>query len=49
MDKLNRNRTLRIRISDEEWEWLKTQKEFSGRSYNMTIRKLINNHFKTPF
>lgn len=40
LKKLNKNKTLRIRLSEDEWQYLKQQKA-KGISYNKTIRQAI--------
>jgi hypothetical protein len=47
---LDKKRVLRIRLSQDEWNYLQKQKD-KGISYNFAIRKLIQNKLKTktPF
>lgn len=40
LQKLSKQKTLRIRLSEDEWQYLKQQKA-KGISYNTTIRQAL--------
>jgi len=46
MDKLNKYKTLRIRLSDDEWKYLKDNKFKTGMSFNCIIRSALIDKMK---